>query len=523
MLLAGVLGLDFSSHILNEQTEFRDVMGDPRNPQTFAGSGFHHCLRDGGVFLVDVPEMSADIAHLMTMFTPFLGYMQYDLTFIGLDFQMHPDFYLIFNLPEAAIPIPSELAGNIHFIGTERGCTGPESPRRPSTARVFGPNKVLVLMEYGVPEYESWFKEVVGPTVKKYGDCVKLDEQVNEWRTEMRSAMKRCDAVLLDLSHDLTAGLSPNMLWELTTTYRAAADEKYPREKILCFARGLENVKSRDPDEHFVYSRDVNPGWLPPTVSDHLSRSLNPEDLLGIRIRRYDPHDEAGRAGFIAWLESSLAPWVQGVEAPVTDGQLRARALELAKAAYPGWYELEPLIHETRRFASEMCRLDGAQLLAGWALAIAYRDFEACWELFSKAENSPEPVAELLGSLLSTISATDVFRYHGYWTMARSVIVRSPTLRSHLMNVLKTEHIHRNHYLTNAWRDDAWRCFARMPLSTSDVSRLRQLADQEGDADTRLTIDSVLISFLPEEEQVSERVRMTKRFFGVDLFDEQTR
>lgn len=164
-------------------------MGDPRNPQTFVGSGFHRCLRGGGVFLVDVPEMSTGIARNMTMFTPFLGDMQYDLTFIGLDFQVHPDFYLVFNFPEATIPIPSELAANVHFIWTQPGSMDSEPPRRPSAARVFGPNKVLVLMKFGVPEYESWFKEVVEPAVKKYGDCVRLDEPLNEWRTEMRIAL----------------------------------------------------------------------------------------------------------------------------------------------------------------------------------------------------------------------------------------------------------------------------------------------------------------------------------------------
>jgi hypothetical protein len=469
-LVAGVLGLPFASFVLTERTQLRDVLGDPRNAQTVVSSRLYQLMQNGGVFLVDVPELSPQTARAMTRFAPVLDVAGTMVWIPGLpDFDVDPDFHLMFNLSGAEIGIPSEIAANVQFIWTEPGCAAPVARAAGRVGAIrSGPGKVLVLMKFGVPAYESWFEDVVRPTVETYGECIQLREPMEEWRSEMRFAFERADAVLVDLSYDLAASLSPNVIWELTTIYRAVADERHRREKVLCFARGLEHVKSRGTDDHVVYSTDVDPNWLPPTVSPRGSKSLDVEDVLGLQIRRYDSHNQEDRAEFVAWLSSRLAPWVQGVGAPVTDEELRAQALALANSS-------------------------GANpFVASWARAIADRDLTACSKLYPSDGACPDLVTELLGSLLASVSAADTFRHRAYWTLAQGVTGRSVTFRTHLLNVLETTHIHQSEPLTNQWRVHAWRCFARVPISRAERSRLRCLASREDDREIKLTIDSVL-------------------------------
>src|SRR5262249_45756150 len=161
---------------------------------------------------------------------------------------------------------------------------------------------VLVLMKFNVPEYETWFSSFIEPLVREHGKCIRITQGLDEWRTEMRRVLHRADAVLIDISHDLTAGLSANVIWELTQLYRETIDKRLKRERILCFGRGLDEVRSRDADSLFVWSRDVNSTWVP-----LMRQSLNTDDLLGFRIRKYNPGDPANVRSLREWLKGHLS------------------------------------------------------------------------------------------------------------------------------------------------------------------------------------------------------------------------
>jgi hypothetical protein len=100
-----------------------------------------------------------------------------------------------------------------------------------------GPNAALVLMMFNVPAYEEWFERVVQPVVLKYGRCVRITKNLEEWRTEMRRVALQADMVLVDLSHPPDTGLSPNVIWELSEIQGACFNKELSRNRLLFRAR----------------------------------------------------------------------------------------------------------------------------------------------------------------------------------------------------------------------------------------------------------------------------------------------
>lgn len=522
-LIARLLGLPFATYRVTDQTSSLDVIGDPRNRQTIATVDFPRMLRQGGVFLVDVPCPDARTAKVLALFTSYLGAYDDDVLVLTGHFpdgfSRSPDFHLIFNLAEPT-RLPSELASNLHFIWLEPDETEEADPVVTPPLEP-GPGTVLVLMKFGVGPYEEWYEGVVRPVVEGRDQrrCIRLGGELNEWRTEMRYTLDRADAVLMDLSHDLTDGLSPHVIWELTQVYKTALKRhgegrRLPRERMLCFARGLSHVQSRDPDGgDYVYTSDINPGWVP-TVS----RSLRVEDLLGMRVRRYDPDSKAGVRQFQDWLRSALDPWVQGVPAPLQDSELRRQAIDFGKTLGPCWDEADEAslrIDDTARGLS--VQPTASMTLAFWARLTSRLDVEGCLTLLEVTGRCPEPVVNLCGGLLSTVSAVDTIYHPGYWTLARHVIEGSSLFRGHLLNVLNTETIHTSHYATNNFRDNAWRCFRGVSLSDHEEQIFAECVERESDPDIQITVGDVLVSMLPPEEQPDARVRLMKWMLR-DLF-----
>src|SRR5207248_362995 len=116
-------------------------------------------------------------------------------------------------------------------------------------------------------------------------------------------------------------GLSPNVIWELSEIQRATFDKKLSHNRLLCFGRGLEHVRTREESLDFVYSSDIDPDWVPAK-----KRAMEMQDLLGLRVRRYDPHNVDSVASFTAWLDSHLSSFVQGVPAPYAPSVIEAEA-----------------------------------------------------------------------------------------------------------------------------------------------------------------------------------------------------
>ena len=459
-LIAGLLGLRFTSHVITEHTSSHDIMGNPRNPRTIVDLDFLEALGHGGVYFVDVPVLDRATAKVLTIFSPYLQPTEpgqtYTVHFMN-GFTRHADLYLIFNLPASITPLPPEFATNIHFVnleGTEERAS--VSGTQFEVGDDLGPSSVLVLMKFGVPSYERWYHDVVRPVVEARDSrrCVRIAGNVSEWHAQLRRALPRVDAVLVDLSHDLTRDLSPNVIWELTEVYWAAtrqtqASQRLKRDKVLCYGRCLESVRSRDGYPDDVFTADINSSWVPT-----IQRSLNIEEVLGLRVRRYNPDSEAGVARFREWLSSSLAPWVQGVPPPLSCAEVRHLAAGFGATIGPIWRQVSALDQGVTSMAAQRGFMDAPEKsLAIWALAVERLDIGGCWKLFETTGEVPDEIADLCGAMLCTVSAVDAAAHHGYWTMARHVAGRSPILQNHLAAVLSTEHIHTPHHLTSHFRD----------------------------------------------------------------------
>jgi hypothetical protein len=409
--------------------------------------------------------------------------------------------------------IPSEISSRVRFVDLDDGSDNSAATQTYAQVQT-GPGFVLVLMSFE-PEYEQFFLDVVKPTVENVAGrencCIRLNEPMNEWRTEMRRALARADAVLADVSHDAHSGLSINVIWELGELYNEmtkSGDTGLRRDRILCFARGLDHVSSHTEDE-FVYSADVNEPWFP-----LVERSMNLDDLRGLKIYRYRPADRDSIYGLQSWLSSSLSPWVQGIAAPVTDDEIYHNAMRIAELAF----KVAPAvwIADTSRYRelskvdfSRVTVLDQAKL---WLLAIAERNFHACGILFERTGGIPDGLQELFGWLIASVSAGDAYRVRNYWAFARAALKDSPTFRTHLLNLLESKQTHADHWSLNNFRENAWLSFGRVKPSDATIDRLRRIASLEEDTEIKRTIDDVLVGFLPEERQEEEKANRLMQY-----------
>lgn len=493
VLIAGLLGLKSASYTIAGETQLRDLLGDSRIPQTMQTGELYQFLHGGGVYLVNVPKLSPALARVLTVFMPFLRGRDYDIMHLGFpeDFTIHPDFHLVFNFPDEEGPLPPELAGNLHFVRTEPGCAGVLA--RPVAYKEIqsGPGTVLVLMKFNIPAYEGFFATTIEPLVQQFVPeremCVRITKGMDEWRTEMRRVLERADAVLVDVSHDLTVGLSPNVIWELTQLYREMIDRKLKRSRVLCFCRGLGDGPARD-DPNFLYSADMNPAWVP-----LVGRSTNVDDLLGLRIRKYDPADRGSVAGLCEWIGEALSVWVQGVPAPITDEDLRGRAADMLR------------------------RSKGDAAGAAWIRAIRDQDVGRCAKLARAGPPTTKEHLDLLGCLLATVSVSKAAGEPSYWQLVKLAVADCETLRKHFLRLLGTQHLQQRHWATNHFRENLWYSLRRAKLPATEVDQLRERACAEADPDIRLVAQSVLIDILPDAEREDARDRAIEGFYGVEL------
>ncbi len=501
--LAELLGLPFRSYVVTERSRFRDVYGHADNPRTVPYTEFGECVRDGGCFLVDVPELSSAVGPTLGSFGPFLAG--------HLEPVHHDEFVLLFNLPESDLPVPGEIGRDAHWIWVERGsaglhaeaaCIGSLDPR---------PGSVLVLMKFKVPVYEAWFREVVEPVVSARGRCLRIDQPLADWRTEMRRHFERADATVVDLSYDALGEISPHVLWELTEILKSPRLKGQGRSKVLCGGRGLDHVRSREADPAFVWLKDVAPDWVPLG-----KRNLDFEKLLGLRIRRYRPGDPADRTAYQGWLRSGLEPWIQGVPAPVSDGEIRRMALALGEAHSSNWHRIEPFLGQVDALpALRKSRIDQEDLPGVVAVLVANRDIEGCHRLIGPAP-VPEAFEESLGWLLSSVTAVETHLHEGYWPLAKKVVTGSRKLREHMLDVLRTAHIHMDTVWTNQYRLRAWRSLGAVRFGASERARLEGLIEMERDPDVRLDALEVVLPLLSADEQRRARAGVIERAYGID-------
>jgi hypothetical protein len=220
------------------------------------------------------------------------------------------------------------------------------------------------------------------------------------------------------------------------------------------------------------------------------------EDLLGLRIRRYDPGSADSVAAFTSWLDRHLGIFVQGIPPPYAPSLIQREARRVLAIPPRG--------------------LDAGEedVDAPWLQAIADLDLTTLSTLV--AGRSPSPgVWELSGQLVASVSVTRAMETDDYWPTARVVIARSRTLREHYFKLLETPHLLRDTAWSNVFRENLWFALGEAQLTPDDVRRAEALLEHEPDDDIRNVARSVLIEYLPEQQRQEAAIRMMESYLGV--------
>lgn len=100
--VADALGLEVVVYTLKNGTQLPEIVGDYDEAKE-GSSGFHRLARDGGVFVVHVPQLTKDLLEHLPHLTPFLpeGAVWRMPHFAPpWHFEPNPNFYLIFCFPD---------------------------------------------------------------------------------------------------------------------------------------------------------------------------------------------------------------------------------------------------------------------------------------------------------------------------------------------------------------------------------------------------------------------------------------
>ena len=446
------------------------------------------------MFVIYVPEIRKDILKGLRYFEPFLprgrnwkmpDYINFRLI------EPHSKFNIVFILPEEQtnLQYPRSFSTRLNWIGIPKTESITEDDSATDSI-VTGPGTVLVLMKFGIEKYESWYKDVIKPTVSKFGNCVRLTMDLVDWQSTMVRAVKHSDVVLVDLSHDLTDSLSENILWELNNLwlqFKEDRDYPYSDDRILFFARGLENIKSKYADFDEIYIRELNVDWLKSLPNS--GRSI--DDILGFKIKKYDPLNKQSVQSFKHWLEEKISPWVQNIQPVLTYDALQ------------------------ERIRGEMNLAENRKVLE-WLTKISDRDFDGCYELLERDGILPPKIPELLAWSLITINLPNIIEIKYYWTLAKKVLPNSLDLRNYYYTLLKTDQLNSSHHLTNWIKENIWFCFNAVgkfgKLQKQEIDQLSELAKMEDNPAIREIADSTIMELLPENEK---REALTKYLLNI--------
>jgi len=465
---------------VDRYTDLRTFVGDPRIPVSYELSEFHNMAKKGGMLLIEVLEVTGSVIENLQLLEPLLPHGRAkwkipDYSNFG-HIEVHPDFHVLLSLPmlKPGQFLPPSLTSRIRTV--ELPPKYDETSASSTHSTELGPHNVLVLMKFGVTEYDKWYQEKLRPVVDRLGKCIRMDAALEDWQSEVTRGINRADAVIVDLSHDLVDDFSKNVLWELNRLWQAFRSE-HPdgvlRKKMIFISRGLESINSRHPDSQFVYSSEIDREM----IFDMPTSASNLEDLLGFEIRRYDPTDTKECTIFLKCLEKRLMPLVQNIPAPLSDSEL-SRQIEELKGSSSGISESE------------------------WLDAISERDFDACLKL-SHSDEVPMRIVHLLGDLISTVSVSQVVSIPGYWSLAKIALKNSPRLRSHYRKLLATSQLSLNDPYVSNFCENVWIAFTGIDelLPQNEKEQLAELANKEGRMVIREVSDYFRYAHLPKEQQ----------------------
>jgi hypothetical protein len=481
------LGVDLTVKRLDQYTDLRSFIGDPRNPVSYELSDFYHLIQNGGLVLFEVVETSAKVIENLQLLEPLLprGGVKWRIPDYAnfRHIEVHPNFYIVVSLPLAprALALPPSLSSRLDIIELSPS-TGIAKPE-PTMGPEIGPSNVLILMKFGVEKYEQWYKEVLQPLVEKLGTCFRMEGALEDWQSDVTRAIDRADAIIVDLSHDLINQFSRNVLWELNRlwqSFRTDHPDGVMRKKMVFVARGLGDIASQHPQNEYIYSSEIGENW----IADMPTSASNIEDLLGFEIRRYEPTDKVNLDMFKKWLEERLSPLVQNIPAPITDSELRQKTNEFHHA---GMDTLE----------------------SRWLRAISERDFKVCDEL-ADSQDVPLSLLEFLGDLITTVTVSQAVATPGYWSLAKKALSKSSSLRAHYQALLATKQLSLADPFTSNFCENVWLAFTRIDrnLPIDEKKQLAELAMKEKRMYIREVSDHFRYAHLPEDQQRDAMARL---------------
>jgi hypothetical protein len=308
-----------------------------------------------------------------------------------------------------------------------------------------GAGTVLVLMKFGVPEYETWFHNVVEPTVQRFGTCIRLDKDLSDWKSVAVDTIRRSDCVIIDLSFHLLQRPSENVLWELQELFKAIGAytsvivSGVPRDRVAFCCSGLDGIR---PGEDWITIREISHEWLPLKPKGSVS------DVLGPTIRKYRTTTDRDKACFTEWIESILSPWVQRVPPPLNLATLRESLLTIAP--------------------TDLAR------------ALWQHDLSYCADFMRRHSFSQEQISAL-AQTLTTVSVADVYRHTAYWDLVGHVFPTNSLLREHIYRLLRSEQLALGNWVALSYRDSFWKLIERIAWkpSSSETATIMSIADSE--------------------------------------------
>lgn len=410
------------------------LIGTPKNSISYELSALHQCIQSGGMVFLSAEDYSDQTVAALLLLEPFLPRGNYWRIPDYLAFNtIEPSrsFFLVLSLPAGAEgALPQSLATRLAPIQTRSRPLSVDKTRSPPEPDI-GPGCVLILMKFGMPQYERWYEQVVCPVVKRYGTPIRLTMELADWQSTLAISARNADVVVVDLSYDLRVGVSPNVLWEVNTIWnnlwRKNYGNSYQTERLLFYSRYLDSIHSISGDDNFVYATELPHDML----ADVPDSGHTVEELIGFKIRKLREDDADAATSFQNWLDAELRPWVQTVRPPESFLNLRRTAQECVDKSEAGSIE--------RR----------------WWTAILNRDFGVCSDLLASGEPSDE-IRSTLGAMIASIGVANSFGVNGYWHLAKAALRRPGPLQPYFIELLGSKYLLQSRPMTTHFRENLW-------------------------------------------------------------------
>ena len=171
------LGVSTVIKRVDQYTDLRAFIGDPQDHLSFELTEFHRAAQKGGLVLFEVLESSPKVSKELQLLEPLLprgsstwSIPDYD-NFCSKN--VHPDFHIDLSTQSDPKFLHPSVSSRLEVIKLESGVCANAHPST-TMGTALGPSDVLVLMKFGIEEYEEWYQDVLLPLISKFGKCIRM-------------------------------------------------------------------------------------------------------------------------------------------------------------------------------------------------------------------------------------------------------------------------------------------------------------------------------------------------------------